>query len=679
MFFSDGTCEKPPATELSQRRDTDGRLIGVGIFVLAVTVRLLYLYESSANPSFMFPIVDSEVYDDAARQLASKGLVGGTFFWQPFFYPFFLSVVYFVGSSSILFAKIVQVLLGGVTCLLTYRLGKRIFGQTVGIIAGLITAFYGPLVFFETELLGSGWAAFWSVALILLFLMNLSERSLRLCAILGVCGALSILTRPTFALFFAAGVVWLIVACYRAGNKWDQIIPRIGGILVGFLLVVVPVAVTNFGVTRHFGFLPASGGVNLYIGNNPNRSDTLTARPGWAWDEIVELPERHGVTEDMWAKQDFFKQKVTQYIRTDPGGFAKGLAHKSVQFVNSREIPRNVNVYVMRKWSWVLSVLAWKVGGFGFPFGVLLPLAILGLVVGWRRVPGPMLLFLIFYPLSIVLIFVTARYRVPVVPAMAILASAGLISLIRMVRTARQDRLTVVGVCALAVILLASLPGPFPEEKPNYEAELYGNVGAVAYPRGQIKAAYTSLRKALQLMPDYPSAHGNMGAVLTAMRKPAEALEHYQKALAYKEDSPEVHNNLASALASLGKIDQAHEHFVRALEIKPRYPKALYNLGRLQMQQKNFDDAIVHLKKAVRIKPDYTKAHLNLAEAYVGAGRFAEAEAAAEKALELAKSSGRNNLAFRIQNRLASYRAKARAAEHQPAASSKPATLPADD
>ena len=46
-------------------------LIGIAIFTLALLVRFFYLYESSANPSFGSPIVDSETYNNAAKSLAS--------------------------------------------------------------------------------------------------------------------------------------------------------------------------------------------------------------------------------------------------------------------------------------------------------------------------------------------------------------------------------------------------------------------------------------------------------------------------------------------------------------------------------------------------------------------------------------------------------------------------------
>ena len=95
------------------------------------------------------------------------------------------------------------------------------------------------------------------------------------------------------------------------------------------------------------------------------------------------------IENDRWKKQRFFMERVEEYVRSDPAGFIGGLVGKALRFISSREIPRNVDVYVMSNWSKLLGILAWKVGGFGFPFGVLLPLAILGAIAARREISAP--------------------------------------------------------------------------------------------------------------------------------------------------------------------------------------------------------------------------------------------------------------------------------------------------
>ena len=610
-------------------------LISSGIVVLALFVRFFYLYESSANPSFTMPVIDSQNYDNLARLVAAGKGMNLMFFWQPFFYPVFLSGVYLVSNSSIICAKVAQLLLGCATCLLTYRLGKSVFDRRTGVIAGVITALYGPLVFFELELLASGWAAFWSVVLILLFIKTSSMKNMWLCMVLGTCGALSIITRPTFVPFFTAAVVWLAIVFYRAGHRWRRIGLRLGVILTGFLLIAIPVAGQNFRVTGHFGILPGSGTINIHVGNNPNYTKTITARPGFGWEELVELPTRNGFTGNQWEQGKFFKQKILDYIFTEPLGFFRGLAHKTIQFLNSREIPRNVDVYLFGKWSRLLGLLTWKVGGFGFPFGLLLPLTMLGAAGYWRRIPVPLLLFVILYPLSIVLVFVAARYRVVVIPAMSVIAAAGLLNLIRIVRGLYWRRMVIICVFGVGIVLLSTLPGPFPEEQYNFEAEFYLAVAGTESDKGKNKEAVEHSLEALRLQPDIAGAHTTLGLAFQALGKLDDALSHHRQALKSNPSDFKTHNNLASVLTLMDKPDEAISHYRQALRIKPDNARLHYNLGVAFQLQGELDEAIDYLTRAVRLDPTFALSHQKLANALTESGRTAEAITHFRQALQI--------------------------------------------
>ena len=189
------------ASSVLSTKSTRARIV-LGLFTLALAVRLLYLYESADNPTFDQPIVDAGAYNELARALAEGTPMSEHFFWQPFFYPAFLSLLHALSGSSIVFARVIQLLLGALTCVLTYRLGELAFDRRTGVLAAIITALYGPLIFFEAELLATGWAAFWAVVLVLLVLRVRVTKGLGSCFLLGICGALSVLTRPTFHPFF---------------------------------------------------------------------------------------------------------------------------------------------------------------------------------------------------------------------------------------------------------------------------------------------------------------------------------------------------------------------------------------------------------------------------------------------------------------------------------------------
>jgi tetratricopeptide (TPR) repeat protein len=633
--------------------------IGTLLFLLALIVRLVYLWDSCDNPTFFLPIVDSITYHEIAKSLAQGGPITKEFFWQQFFYPVFLSIVYFFSNSSILCAKLIQILLGCFTAVLTWRLGQKIFGKTAAILAGFIVALYGPLVFFDAELLDTGWAAFWSVVLVLLFLNVAETKKLRHCLAFGFCAGLSVLTRPNFIPFLAAGGLWLIVIWLKGHLGTKRILLNLAAITAAFLLFTLPVASLNKHITGRFSFLPATGGLNFYKGNNPDITG-VGIRPGLKWEKLAYLSYEAGM-EDINSQQRFFYAKAFDYIRTHPLTFIEYMCVKTAEFFSSREMPGNIDIYLFGRWSAVLSVLVFKVGKFGFPFGPLLPLALVGLFCNWpvfasvsaslcrdkslrrgqRKTPILIVLFLVLYSASVIIIHIESRYRLPIVPIMAILAGAALATISEMLRSKRRLTVAAIAVLCVAAIALTSLAGPFYAEKKqniNYEAELYYGVAGALIRENRLNEAADTYRKAillkpdyadahcslantlsllgrldeavehytiaLRLEPDYSDAHHGLGILLQVQGKTDQAIYHYQKVLQQRPDSADTHNNLGVALQAKGRLDEAAAQFRQTLLLRPNDIDALNNLGNIFRLQANYDQAMAYYRQAMQIKPD---------------------------------------------------------------------------
>lgn len=632
-----------------------GWIFAVLVFAVAAAVRFLYLYQSADNPTFSNPVVDAQAYDTLARQLVA-GESLKDLYWQPVFYPLFLAFVYFLSNSSIVWAKIVQLLLGCFTCALTYRLGDRVFGRACGLVAGLILACYGPVVFFESDLVASGWAAFWSVALMLLLLNAARRGSARTAFWLGVCGLLAILTRPTFAIFLAAGCCWLLVKYAMMRDRWRVILRCVPALIAGAVIVYVPFAKLNERATGRFSIMPTSGGINVYIGNNADTCKTLTIRPGLRWKELNALPERNGVQPELWKKQAYFYGLVREYANSDPFGYARGLAGKAVQFASSREIPRNVDVYLFRRWSSLLSALVWKVWGFGFPFGLLLPLAVIGLIWNLRRTPLPVLFWVVLFPAAVVLVFVAGRYRVAVIPMLAMLASAGVFSLVGFVRAGAWGRVGASVAVMAAVVLIATVPGPFCAEKPNYEAELYYVLGTNASNAGKTDEAKACFERTLEIDPEFADAHNNLGAEYYERGQYDEAINHFSRAAEIQIDGEDTFYNLGAAYYKRGDINDAIRNWLRVIELNPSNVTARYHLGSVLLEQKRSEEAAEQFREAVRYKPDFKAAVTNLGVALERMGHAEEAVPQYERAIELDPNDAlpRDNL-IKVLNKLERY------------------------
>jgi Tfp pilus assembly protein PilF len=587
-------------TRRERRFGTDG-LVAAGLFALALLVRAIYLFESSSSPIFAIPIVDSHTYDRLATAFAAGSGLTDEFFWQPFFYPAVLAILYKLGGS-VLTVKMLQALVGAATAALTFKLGLTAFDRRTGVLAGTIVALYGPAVFFDGELLATVWACFWSVVLLLLFMRTARAIHCPLLFALGACGAAGVLTRPTLLPFFVFACGWLAWTWHRDSIEWSRVSALLALVLAGFAVVVTPVALLSHTHSQRMSFLPASSGVNFYIGNNPDSSRTVAIRPGWDWEELTRIPEEHGV-EHKKDTSRFFRGRVVDYVRSDPGHFLRGLAVKAVQFVNSRELPRNTDVYVHREWSVLLSALVWKIGGFGFPFGVLLPLAVFGLVTRFRRIPALLPWFVLLYSASVVLVFVTARYRMPVIPALAVLGAVGALSLFDGIRERRWPRVGVGAGIAVALLMLSTLPGPFVQEATDYRAEIDYFVGSRAMNEGDLDRAVVSLTSALRRVPDHSDANNILGLTYAKMNRLDLALVHFEQAVRGNPRSVTARDNYARALAGGGDLRGALREFLVALDQAPWNADVHYRCGRTLAAMKRFDEAISHFETALRVRP----------------------------------------------------------------------------
>jgi len=592
----------------------------VAVFLVAVLVRGLYLYQSRDNPTFSAPVVDAMTYDQMARTLAAGEGLTSEFFWQPTFYPLFLSAVYRLSNSSILCVKLVQILLGSLTCVLACLLGSKVFSKAAGILAGLICAIYMPLVFFEGELLATGWAGFWAVATILALLRVKEKPTMTNSFILGAACALSIATRSVFLPFVGATCLWLIIAWFRRAIGVRRFLLGMAGLAAGFFIVAGPQLLMSRRVIGKATVTPYSGGINFYIGNNPNYKKTITTRPGIAWRKLTDLPAEHGI-KDKFAAQQFFFERTTDYITQQPLSFLEGLCYKAAQFASSREMPRNVDIYLFRNWSGLLSAGVWKAGRFGFPFGLLLPLAAAGAVCRRREIAAPIWLFVVLYPASVILVFVTSRYRVPIVPVMSVLAAAGCLAIGKLLKERRPKKLAGIVAALVGITLVTSVPGPFYAEQLNFEPELYYGLGDSLDKRDRTAEAIEAYSRAVSLRPDYVEAHHNLGLLLADEGKFEQAIAHYNSALKTDPENAGVHDDLGLALSKLGKTQEAIDHYNEAIRINPKSASAHDNLGTALFRLGKMPQAIKHYSTAVALKPDDPVSHNNLGNVYAIQGQ----------------------------------------------------------
>ncbi len=556
---------------------TAGRLLVLAF--LALIVHVAFVFETNRSVVFQVPTSDSATYHNQALRIAAgEEEPGKAPFWQPPLYVYVLGQVYRWISSDIQVVRYVHGLLGVLVALLTFLVAGRFMSQPIAFACGLVTCCYGPLLFFTSQLLPAALAAVWNVAFVLLFFALMRRPSGIKAFALGLILGLAALTVPVVLVTLLLVGGWLVAESVQKGSIRPQV--RWGlMVTAGLALTVAPVTIRNVVRSGQWVAISTNGGINLFIGNNPNAAETVCIRPGTReWEALVALPCEEGEATSPSEAQSYFLRRVGAYLRQDPTGFAAGLLAKARQLMSGREIPRNVDLYVFRQHSRILSLLAWRWGPFAFPFGIIGPLALLGMVVAVRRRGEGRYLagFVILYAFSLICFFPSSRYTVPFMPIVVVLAFVGAGCLFAAAPARERGlRAAIVLLGAVAV----TLPVEMPTDQVNFEAELYRQTGIGLQKRGRLGAALVQYGKALQADPGAPDTHYYRGTALLAANRLEEAGPAFRAALSLRGDYPEALHDLAVVLHRQGRTDEAIVLLERAIEIKPDYHSAMRNLA----------------------------------------------------------------------------------------------------
>ena len=86
---------------------------------------------------------------------------------------------------------------------------------------------------------------------------------------------------------------------------------------------------------------------------------------------------------------------------------------------------------------------------------------------------------------------------------------------------------------------------------------VFCNYGVILKNIRKFKEAELSLRKAIEIKPDFADAHYNLGNILKDFGKLHEAEISYRKAIEIKPDFANAHSNLGLLLRDLGNLKEA--------------------------------------------------------------------------------------------------------------------------
>jgi len=571
------------------------------ILAAALLLRILHWLALRHEPFFAQLAMDSQEYDRWAREIAAGNWAGTGVFFQAPLYPYILAVLYKVFGHVLDIVYLFQIAAAVAGIYALYRAGKILSDEKTGLWAAALAAFYGGFLFYDVQVQKESLAV--TIVCFLLWILAEARRNqqFRLWLLSGIlCGILSLLREN--ALLVAP---FLLILAYRPKSDIGIVLKSAGGLILGVVLVLGPVALRN-GVVGG-SFLPTTfqGGVNFYIGNNARATGTYQSIvpgkeiPYYERTEPVRLAEQETARRLTPAQVSrFWLKKSLSWIRQKPWDYAKLQFKKLIMFWSWYEWPDTVDYYYVRQKSWSFRYLA-------IGFGTLSILAALGLVLLGKRAGGfsPVLVFLAAWLVSTIAFFLFSRYRLPAVPGLLLLGSQ---PFIRFFDALKQRKKTVAALLAAGIVIAMAAPVAA-SFKPRMDLVHY-NLAVLHDQKGNSQDAARHYRAALNDNPkDYLSCL-NLGILEADQGRWQEALQWYEKAASLEPRLEGAQINMANVYISLGKIPEAEAALERALSINPRSVEALHSQSILAAKKGNLIEALSLNRKVLELAPGWEPA-----------------------------------------------------------------------
>jgi tetratricopeptide (TPR) repeat protein len=310
--------------------------------------------------------------------------------------------------------------------------------------------------------------------------------------------------------------------------------------------VLGTVAARNYHVGGELHLTTSQFGTNFYIGNRPGatgRYDPLRWGQGSAETErtdAIELAE-HAVGRKLSPAEvsRYWFGLGWSYIRTQPGSWLRLVGTKLGFLLNATEITDTEDQYTWGDFSRVLAATNPILH-----FGVIAPLAAVGVVLAWPRRRKVWILYalLVTYAASVLLFFVNARYRYPLLPLLVPFAAAAVAHPWRATLARRRyGELATAGALAVGLAVVANRRIV---DIDLMRAVTLMNLGTYVAEAGDLPSAEQCFARAVELEPDFAEAQYNLGLALLQMNRPDEAVAPFTRAAELAPNEPKARRAL---------------------------------------------------------------------------------------------------------------------------------------
>jgi len=541
---------------------------------IALGIKLGYLFFAFPEASSTAALsIDALYHYNWASSIASGEILANAPYFRAPLYPIILAILLKMSGGSLIFVRIVQFMAGCLMLIYSYRLAEKVADKRAAITACLLLTLYPVMTYSEGELLLDAIFSLFALISLYYFLPDINGRQRPIYT--GLFLALAAITRPTVLVFIPFAIIYLLLYRKRECSVGFRLKKTIGFLAV-IAVIIAPVTIVNYVTSHQFILISYQGGVNFYIGNN-SQADGLTASlppvgENWTLEDAAYLAQKDTGKKLSHSEQSsYWYEKGIDYIRSYPKASALLLIKKIYYAFSGHEISNNRPLDEAIFQNPLLRLLPVR-------FSLIIPLAILPLLLGLRERKGLIILYsvILIYGMVISVYFVNSRFRLPLVPLLAILAGTGIVTIYDTIRARRFSYRLFMAILAASLVFATITADIYPEKfsNPQYGLFLRGNISLRGADYRTAAARFDSLSR---MAPYFERSFLNLGIAYLKMGQVTSAADAFRQEFAHNPYSAEAANNLGVIFLLERNSDSARHYFTMALELKPYYREAAIN------------------------------------------------------------------------------------------------------
>lgn len=179
-------------------------------------------------------------------------------------------------------------------------------------------------------------------------------------------------------------------------------------------------------------------------------------------------------------------------------------------------------------------------------------------------------------------------------------------------------------------------------ELDNKLGEAHASLGLIKWAyEHKVREAEREFRRAIELNPNYPTAHHWYAMFLQGLGRHEEALAEVRRALDLDPLSPVINHALGKILLLTGQFEAAREQYQRTVELAPGFAQARLGLAEIKRLSWDWEGAEEEIKRAIEVTPDSAWSYASYAYHLLALGRIAEGLGEMQRAIALSPRSVR--------------------------------------